>query len=86
MLCYGHFYMFYKLFFMFCLSFTSFFPMHITYKIRVSKGYLQLIECQIAQNRDYFCDFGRKLENLSMPVNFYEQVAGQAGYAPLLYS
>ena len=43
--------------------------MHITYKIRVSKGDLQLRECQIAQNRDYFCDFGRKLENLSLPVH-----------------
>ena len=37
--------------------------------IRVSKGVLQLNECQIVQNRDLYCDFGRKLENLSMPVN-----------------
>jgi len=24
---------------------------------------------QIAQSRDYFCDYGRKLVNLSLPVN-----------------
>ena len=38
-------------------------------KIRVSKGGSQLSDCQIAQSWDSFCDFGRKLENLSMPVN-----------------
>ena len=34
-------------------------------KIRVSKGGSQLSCWQIAQSRDCFCDFGRKLENLS---------------------
>ena len=38
-------------------------------KIRVPKGGSQLNGCQIAQSRDLFCDFGRKLENLSMPVH-----------------
>ena len=38
-------------------------------KIRVSKGGSQLSSCQIAQSRDCFCDFGRKLENLSLPVD-----------------
>jgi len=37
-------------------------------KIRVSKGGSQLSCWQIAQSRDCFCDFGRKLVNLSMPV------------------
>ena len=36
--------------------------------IQVSKGGSQPSDCQIAQSRNYFCDFGRKLENLSMPV------------------
>ena len=35
----------------------------------MSKGGSQLSDCQIAQSWDSFCDFGRKLENLSMPVN-----------------
>ncbi len=38
-------------------------------KIRVSKGGSQLSCWQIAQSRDCFCDFGRKLENLSLPVD-----------------
>ena len=33
----------------------------------MSKGGSQLSGCQIAQNRDSFCDFGRKLENLNIP-------------------
>ena len=36
-------------------------------KIRVSKGGTQLNGCQIAQGQDCFCDFGRKLKNLSLP-------------------
>ncbi len=38
------------------------------YIIQASKGGSQLSGCQIAQSRDCFCGFGRKLENLSMPV------------------
>jgi len=37
--------------------------------IRVSKGGSQLSGWQIAQSRNYFCDFGRKLVNLSLPVH-----------------
>ena len=38
------------------------------HKIRVAKGGTQLSGCQIATSRECFCDFGRKLENLSLPV------------------
>ena len=44
------------------------FPLHHPIKIRASKGGFQFWVCQIAQSRDCFCDFGRKLENLSMTV------------------
>jgi len=35
----------------------------------MSKGGLQLRGWQLEQNWDYFCDFGRKLVNLSLPAN-----------------
>ena len=35
----------------------------------MSKGGSQLSGCQIAQSLDSLCDLGRKLENLSLPVD-----------------
>ena len=46
---------------------TDFHKLPIT--IRVLKGGSQLIGWQIAQSRVCFCDFGRKLVNLSLPVH-----------------
>ena len=41
--------------------------------IRVSKGGSQLSGCQIAQNRDSFCDFGKKFEShLLTPESSYK--------------
>ena len=39
--------------------------MTIPAEIRVSKGSSQLSSLQLAQNQDCFCDFGRKLVNLT---------------------
>ena len=41
----------------------------IFYYIRLSKGGSHLSNWQLAQTWDCFCDFGRKLVNLSLPVH-----------------
>ena len=39
------------------------------FMIRVLKGDSKFFDWQIAQSRDCFCDFGRKLVNLSLAVH-----------------
>ena len=51
----------------FLSGFFVFFYSIITYDQSVKKR-SQLNGWQLAQNRDCFCDFGRKLVNLSLPV------------------
>ena len=52
----------------FLSGFFVFFYSIITYDQGVKKR-SQLNGCQLAQNRDCFCDFGRKLVNLSLAVH-----------------
>ena len=52
----------------FLSGFFVFFYSIITYYDQSVKKRSQLNGWQLAQNRDCFCDFGRKLVNLSLPV------------------